>query len=147
MNYVPTWKILQRMTASSRRRRRRPVSSTFSPAQATWSSFSSRPTLYMGWKNSEKSILQCINQLTTRLLLNPVGLRGEGRDGVGASEQRDDTATFAGPLVLRVGAGHTRNNPGGIRSMIHDNSLFTIRFPSSTCWTKFYMHIMHNKYE
>ena len=102
--------------------------------------------VHVGWKNSEKSILQNINQLTTHLLLDPVGLRGEGRDGVGASEQRDDTATFAGPLVLRVGAGHTRNNPGGIRSMIN-NSLFTIRLPSSTCWTKFYMHIMHNKYD
>ena len=61
----------------------------------------------VGWKNSEKSILQCINQPTTHLLLNRVRLRGEGRDGVGASEQRDDTATFAGPLVLRVGARHT----------------------------------------
>ena len=50
--------------------------------------------------NTEERGLTC-------LLFGGVGPGGEGGDGVCAAEQRDDAATLARPLALRVRAAHT----------------------------------------
>ena len=56
---------------------------------------------------------------TTHLLLDCVRPRGEGRDRGGAAKQRNDAPTLAGPLVLRVGAGHTGNERRGLVPTVH----------------------------
>ena len=60
-----------------------------------------------GYEVSLKFLLSV--QMQSHLLLNCIGSRSEGCDGVGAAEQRDDAATLPRPLVLRVWTGHTAN--------------------------------------